>query len=328
MNDRCPAVTGNPWRPLPWLAALWLAATGCTEHATPGLQGYLEAEFVQIGAPLAGMLTQLAVARGDDVTPGQPLFQLEHAAETATLAEADQRLAQARARLDNLRTGRRPSELESLEAQLRRAVAERDLAESDLTRRTQLARDQVISAAELDQARSRHDANSATVRVLEAELVTARLGARADEIRAAEADVEASARAQEHARWAVEQKRQVAPTAGRIHDTLFRAGEFVPAGQPIISLLPPANLKARFFVPEPEIAKVHPGQAVRLSLNGRATPVAATVSFVAPQAEFTPPVIYSKENRAKLVFMVEARLAPADAAQLRPGQPVDVTLQP
>jgi len=109
-------------------------------------------------------------------------------------------------------------------------------------------------------------------------------------------------------------------------DTLFARGEWVPAGAPVVSLLPPANVKVRFFVPEPRLGSVTVGQKVALACDGCAAPIAGTVSFIAPQAEYTPPVIYSKDSRAKLVFLVEARPAPEDAVKLHPGQPIDVTL--
>jgi HlyD family secretion protein len=114
--------------------------------------------------------------------------------------------------------------------------------------------------------------------------------------------------------------------AGVVTDTLFVKGEWVPAGSPVVAILPPANVKVRFFVPEPKLGAVKVGQKVSVACDACGNPLEATVSFVAPQAEFTPPVIYSKDSRAKLVFLVEARPDPADAARLHPGQPVDVTL--
>ena len=107
-------------------------------------------------------------------------------------------------------------------------------------------------------------------------------------------------------------------------DTFFRAGEWVAAGQPVVSLLPPGATKARFFVPESELGAIAIGQAVSVACDGCSAPVAARISFISTQAEYTPPVIYSNSQRARLVFMVEARPDPKDAARLRPGQPIDV----
>ena len=159
---------------------------------------------------------------------------------------------------------------------------------------------------------------------LEAQLATAKLAARVDEIRAAEAEAAAARATLARADWSLAQKSVKAPVAGLVQDTLYVQGEWVPAGSPVVSLLPPQNIKVRFFVPETRIGSLKTGQAVTLSCDGCAAPVFATISYISPQAEYTPPVIYSRENRGKLVFLIEARPAPADAAKLRPGQPMDV----
>jgi len=96
------------------------------------------------------------------------------------------------------------------------------------------------------------------------------------------------------------------------------------AGAPVAALLPEGATKARFFVPETEVAALAPGQAVQISCDGCGAPITARISRVATQAEYAPPVIYSNAQRAKLVFMVEARPDPADARRLRPGLPLDV----
>lgn len=334
VSARCVAILPGPaWTPMKasvQVSALLatLALAGCVPESSRSFQGYLEGEFVYVAAPLAGTLTNLAVVRGQEVKAGQLLFELERDAEAAAAQEAERRLAQARARRDNLTKGRRPSEIASLEAQLDRAKANLHLSELELERRTRLIESKVISAAELDAARARREADAAWVASLTADLETARLGARSDEIAAAEAEMQAAEAALARARWAVRQKSQFAPAEARVQDTLYRAGEFVPAGHPVVSLLPPENVKVRFFVPQGRLAAIRPGQPVAVSLDGVATPLRAAVSYVSSQAEFTPPVIYSRENRAKLVFMVEA-VFPADTARhLKPGQPAEVTVSP
>jgi HlyD family secretion protein len=261
-----------------------------------------------------------------EVARGQWLFELEGEAEQAALREATHRIAQAKAKRENLLKGRRPSEIAALEAQLERAKSSLRLSELELRRRVGLIEAKVISTEELDTTTARRDADAAQVASIAADLETARLGAREDEIKAAEADVAAAEAALAKAQWAVTQRRQYAPAAGRIQDTLYRAGEVVGAGQPVISLLPPENLKVRFFVPQAELGRVAPGQVVEVTADGLAQPVRATVNYVSAQAEFTPPVIYSKENRAKLVFMVEAVFAPGGVPPLKPGQPAEVKL--
>lgn len=301
---------------------------GCSPRPDGARPGYLEGEFVYVAAPLGGALTNLAVRRGVEVKAGQLLFALEATPEAASLREAEQRLAQAQARLENLTKGRRPSELAGLTSQLERAEANLRWSDAELQRRRQLSDGNVISAAELDLAQTRQQADRAQLAALAAELETARLGARTDEIRAAAAEAEGAVATVARAQWAVAQKHQYAPTNAWVHDTLYRPGEWVAAGSPVVVLLPPENVKVRFFIPETALASVHAGQRVTVSFDGAPAPFAATVHYIATQAEFTPPVIYSKENRAKLVYMVEARFEPADARTLRPGQPVDVRLGP
>jgi HlyD family secretion protein len=309
-------------------AAWLLALAGCSVPPSGTYQGYLEGEFVYLAPPLAGTLTRLAVNRGDEVQPGQLLFTLNNAPETAAQHEAEQRLAQGRARQLNLQKGRRPSELAALAAQLERAQANLRLAELELQRRRQLSESEVISPAELDTARSQVEADQAQVATLTAELDTARLGAREDEIQAAAAEVQALEAALRRAQWAVEEKRQYAPTNGVVHDTLYRVGEWVSAGAPVVVLLPPQNIKARFFVSESIVANTRVGQSVTVIRDGAEGSLKATISYVAPQAEFTPPVIYSQESRAKFVYLVEAQFEASVASGLRPGQPIDVRLKP
>jgi HlyD family secretion protein len=156
--------------------------------------------------------------------------------------------------------------------------------------------------------------------------VVAREAARPQEIAAAEAGAAAAQAALAQSRWRELQTAQVAPTAATVFDTLYRVGEQVPANAPVVVLLPPDNLKLRFFVPEPVLGKVAVGQTVAVTCDGCPSGLQAKVSFVSPQAEFTPPVIYSNESRAKLVFMVEAVPAEAARAAFKPGQPVQVRL--
>jgi HlyD family secretion protein len=307
------------------LAAVLLA--GCGNNFPAGFQGYIEGEYVYVAAPLAGQLTNLAVARGDTVKPGQLLFELERQSEAAALAQADKNLAQAQAQLDDLTKGKRPTEIDSLAAQLAGAQAGLKLAEDEFLRRERLGGSDVISKEELAQARAQRDASQAQVNQLTADLATAKLGGRDDAIRAAQAAVESQQAARDKAKWAFDQKQQFAPAGGAVHDTLYRQGEFVGAENPVVVLLPPENLKVRFFVPQDQLPRIKTGATVSVMADGAAHPVNATINYISTQAEYTPPVIFSRETRANLVFMIEAKFSPADAAELRPGQPVDVTLK-
>ena len=124
--------------------------------------------------------------------------------------------------------------------------------------------------------------------------------------------------------WNFDQKKQAAPQSGLVYDTLFRQGEWVPAGKPVVALLPPQNIKVRAFIPETRVGSIHYGDEVQVRVDGVKDPFVGKVSYISPRAEYTPPVIYSRESRAKLVFMVESVFDPQVAANLHPGQPVDV----
>ena len=299
---------------------------GCSGNSTREFQGYIEGEYVYVASPLGGALTNLAVARGDEVKSAQLLFTLERESEASAVREAEKNLAQSQSQLEDLIKGKRPTEIASLEAQLQQARANLKLASDEFARREQLGGAHVISKEELDAARTQRDANQAQVDQLASDLETARLGGREDAIRAAQAAVESQNAALDKAKWSFAQKQQFAPTNAFVQDTLYRQGEWVAAGNPVVVLLPPENLKVRFFVPQEVLPGIRTGETVNVSFDGAAHLYSATVSYISTQVEFTPPVIYNRENRAKLVFMIEAKFSPADAPELRPGQPVDVKL--
>ena len=306
-----------------FLLAMGLA--GCSGDSGQ-LQGWVEGEYVLVAAPLAGQLTSLDVRRGQQVEAGAPLYGLESVYEQSAVIEAEQNLLKAERALTDLGKGRRPSELAAINAQLREARSGMDFALKDYERKKKLFAEQTISQDELDRSRTEYDRTRQAVNRIQAELATARLGGRSDEVAGAEASVEAARAKLEQARWSLGQKQQAAPVAGLVFDTFYEQGEWVGAGMPVVSLLPPGNIKIIFYVPEPLAGTLAPGRIVEISFDGGGAPVPATVSFVQPRAEFTPPVIYSSQNRAKLVYLVEARPEPGHEAELRVGQPVDVSL--
>jgi HlyD family secretion protein len=308
--------------------ALIFGLLGCKRPPSNLLQGYVEGEFVYVSSPLGGKLTKLNVQRGAQVKEGDLLFALEDVAETAARDEASHRLQQAKNTLEDAQKGKRPSEMEALQAQLRQAREASALAEIELTRQLELKKSGAVAVESTDQARSTDVQNHRRVQQLEAELKTAALGMRSDAVAALEAEVKAREATLAKAAWDLTQKQQSAQQAGVVNDTLYRAGEMVVAGHPVVSLLPPANIKVRTFVPETRLATLKVGDVLKVRVDGVAEALNGKVSFIAPQAEYTPPVIYSQENRSKLVFMIELRFDDAVAAKLHPGQPVDVEFAP
>lgn len=300
------------------------AIAACTASPPPGFAGYVEGEGVRLAAPISGTLTRLHVQRGDAVAASAPAFVLEQDSERAAREEAQARLRRAEQQLGNLQAGRRPDEIAALRAQRAQAQAAAHLSARELTRASELVAQNFTSPASLDAARAAVARDQARLNELDAQIRLAQQGGRAQEIAAARQEVLAAQAQLVQAEWRVQQKTQRMPATGQVTDVLYREGEWVPQGSPVLTLLPPAQVKARFFVPEPVLGQLQLGQAVTLQCDGCAAPIKAKVSYIAREAEFTSPLIYSKENRAALVFMVEARPSPEDAKRLHPGQPLEV----
>ena len=301
---------------------------GCAKPAEDSLQGYIEGEYLLLAAPYAGQLQKLYVRRGERVERGVPVFVLEQEVERGARGEAEERLKGAQARLENLSLGRRPAEIDALRAEVKQASAARALSAAQLAQQEKLFKDGFISQARLDEARTAYERDAARLAETEAQLKNALqpLG-RDAERKAAERDVAAAGAAMAQAASRLEQKSVASPVSGLVQDTFFVENEFVPAGKPVVSLLPPGNVKARFYVSEISLGAISIGKDIEIRCDGCPAPIAAKITYVSSQAEYTPPVLYSRESRAKLMFLVEARPEPADGAKLRPGQPVDVILR-
>ena len=309
-----------------WLGlGLAAALTGCFREARSGYQGYVEGEFVNVATSEPGRLDQLAVNKGGQVEIGAPLFVLESASEAAALRQAQEQLAAAAAQWQDVQAGKRPQELEVIRAQLEQAKAEATRAATDLARDAAQIDGGGIAQAQLDRSRAAAEASAARVREIERQLDVANLPARDEQIKAQAAQVAAAQAAVDQMEWRLRQKAVVAPVSGLVFDTLYQQGEWVPAGRPVIRLLPPGNVKIRFFVPETALGGVSVGQSLVIRCDGCPADIPAVVSYISTEAEYTPPIIYSNETRSKLVFMVEAR--PQDGLELHPGQPVQVHLK-
>jgi HlyD family secretion protein len=306
--------------------ALIFTLGGCGQPAESPFIGYVEAELVYVSAPVAGQLKSLAVSRGTRVAAGTPLFQLDTDLEALARSEAAARAQQSDAQASNLRSGKRPTEIRVIESQLAQAKAAASASTAQVARYEDLAKSQFVSDSFLDTLRAQAAADRARVAELENQVAVARTAARPQEIAAADAGAAAARAALGQARWREAQTLQAAPVAALVYDTMYRVGERVPANAPVIALLPDGATKLRFFVPQPLLGKIVLGQTVTVRCDGCPDGLTARIEYIAPQAEFTPPVIYSNESRAKLVFMVEARPAAEAAGRLKPGQPVQVTL--
>lgn len=312
----------------PAAALIALAATlaACTADAPAGYQGYVEGEYVHVAPAVGGRLDKLLVQRGQTIDAGAPLFQLDAGVERAARQQADEQLIAAQAQLADLERGRRKSEQDVVRAQLAQAVAAQQQAQQQAQRDEAQLAIGGIARAQLDDSRANLAIKAARVRELSGQLEVSRLPARDQQIRAQQAQVAAARAVLAQAAWRLDQKRVASAHGGLVDDTLYREGEWVAAGAPVVRLLPPGHVKVRFFVPQAVAGALQPGRRALVRCDGCGADVDATVSFIADGPEYTPPVIYSNETRAKLVFMVEARPAADKARLLRPGQPVTVTL--
>jgi HlyD family secretion protein len=263
--------------------------------------------------------------RGDEVAAGAPLFTQDDADDRAAHDQAADMLAQAARQLANLEEASKPTEIQQAEDNLADAQATLVRTTADLGRGATLFPEGFATKQDVDQLRAADLSAKAKVEGMQAALAQSRapLG-RVGEIQTQLASVAASRAALDMARWRLAQRRVSAPAAGRVADVLARPGETMAAGAPVVSLLPPANIFVRFFVPEAAIATVHHGDLLTLACDGCPSNLSATISFVSPQAEYTPPLIYSESSKSKLVFLVEARPRPDQAASLNPGEPMEV----
>lgn len=285
--------------------------------------GYVEGETTLVAPPIAGRLVARPVERGGRVKKGDRLYVIDTTQAEMEVARAMATLLEFQARHDNLLTGKRSEEQEVVRAQRRELEARLTLAETDLKRQTDLTAKNYVSRQSYDQAVAQVAELRARAAALAAKEHAGDLAARESEIAAAAALIEQNQAILARARSRLAELMPVAPEDGLIENTFFNVGEWVPIGSPVVSLLPDFRVKLRFFLPELEVAKARAGTHVHFSCDGCPPHLAATITYVASRAEYTPPVIYSQSARAKLVFLIEARPDQAELL-LQPGLPIAV----
>ena len=286
------------------------------------LSGYVEGEPLYPASPLSGRLVRIDVRRGDAVLAGAALFAVDPSQGEAAKGQAQADVAAAQALAEDARRGQRPAELGVIEANLAAAQASLTDTQKTLARVTPLTAAGAASRADLDAATAARDTAQAQVNAIEKQRQVAKLGARTDQIAAADQRVRQAQAGLAGADSRLNDLAPVAPSAGRIEDTFFQPGEWVPANQPVLSLLPSDRVRLRFFAPQDGVAAYTIGRNVSFSCDGCPAGLAAKITYVSPRPEFTPPVIYSREARDRLVFLVEA--APTQPKGLVPGLPIDV----
>jgi HlyD family secretion protein len=301
------------------LIAIVLPGFGATP--VPSWNGYVEADYVYVAPSAAGMIENLAVAEGQVVSKGEVLFRLTEGQQRALLAAAEARVAAAEAALENLTTGSRKDEIDVIRASVRKAEADLSLARETSVRSGKLFAEGLIPQSKYDSDRATLASAEAAVAQLQAQLKVAELPARDAQQAQAEANLAAAVADAEKARADLADRTIVAPADGRIERLYYVAGEMAGAGAPVLALLPADALKVKFYVAEAERQQFALGQGIAVSCDGCDDGLTARVSYFASDPQFTPPVIYSRDERARLTFLAEATL---DGDGLLPGQPVTI----
>jgi HlyD family secretion protein len=311
-------------RALAVLVAAAIALAACANE-NGRLQGWVEAEFVFVGPDESGRVGALHVREGDTVAAGAPLFAIDAELQTADLNSATAQVAEARARLARLESAQqRQEEIAVLEAQEKRAEAAVALSTAELERQQALRQKGISAQAQLDIAQANANRDKAALEEVRRQITVAHMASRDEDIAAARQSLAYAVARRDAAETKLARRKVAAPVSGTVQQVYYRPGEMVLATRPVVSILPPGNIKVRFFVAQAMLPKIALGDAVTVTCDGCGEPVPAKVSFIARSAEYTPPVIYSLEERNKLVFMVEAR--PDAPERLRVGQPVQVAL--
>jgi HlyD family secretion protein len=292
--------------------AAWLLLSSSKRQVF--LSGYIEGENLFLSSPVAGTVATVTAVEGTRVTAGQQLFTIDPATLSAQGEQAEASVAAARTQIASAEATARQAD-----AEVAAAAADAERARSDLARLETVRRDDPAAVAGKDL-----DAARAALRNANARVVAARKAAdsRRAQVVAARAQAQEAQGGKREVQIRVNQLAPVAPADARVEDVFYQRGEWVSANQPIVSLLPDNKVKVRFFVPAQQVSRYRMGRDVRFTCDGCARGLTATIRYVSPRPEFTPPIIYSRDSRDRLVFMVEAY--PKRPAGLQPGLPVDV----
>jgi HlyD family secretion protein len=294
----------------PFAIAAFLSS--CSAPENNHWLGYVEGEMALIAPPQPGWITSISVVRGAEVKPGDALFTLDAVREIAAQDNANAVIAAAKDQVSQ-------ATAQIAQAQAQQAQIEADIVkdQKELVRQQELVRTGASARRDLEAAQAAYDsARAQRNQAIAQRTQAAALRNQADaQIRQAQAGLVT-------AEFNLSERTVHALVGGEIQDLYFRQGEYANAGAPVLAVLPPANVFVRFFVPEPDLAKLKLGSSVHLACDGCAPNLVGSITFIAAQAEFTPPVIYSVGNRERLVFKAEARVP--GGLPLRPGLPVEV----
>jgi HlyD family secretion protein len=306
----------------------WMAALPFCAPSEEAVVGYVEGEYVAVAPIDVARIDTMSVRRGDALKAGDPIAQLEWQDAKIALRNSEAALAQAKSDLANIQYGRRPEEIAALDASLKAAQVTADDTQRTFLRRQNLLARGYASQADFDAAKTAYDVAVARAGELFANLEVAKLPARVEEIAAAQAKVAQAEAARDTAKWQLDQRSLVAPSAGYVSDIVRRVGDVAGPQAPVVAFLPDGAIKLKVYVPEARLAGLSLGQKLAVRCDGCPPGLSAEITYIAREPEFTPPVIYSLQSRQTLVYLIEARSPPDKPLKLQPGQIVDVSFAP
>ena len=305
-----------------WFVGLLSFIPGMGQPAVPSWNGYVEDDYVYAAAASAGQISSIAVSEGQLVKKGDVLFVLESSQQQAQVDATRAQADAAQANLANLQSGSRPEEIAVIETQLQKAQADLALAQQTLSRATDLFRKGSAPQSDVDNATSAVESATSAVATLKAQIAVAKLPARSPQQDAAQAQLVAAQAQAAQAEAALADRTVTAPEDARIEKLFFKAGEVANAGTPVASLNGAQSLKVIFYLNEADRQKFALGDVVQISCDGCAAGLTATISHFASDPQYTPPIIYSRDERNRLVFETEAVLEQQNG--ILPGQPVTI----
>lgn len=298
----------------------------CSQENTL-INGYIEGEYVYISPTESGILDEIYVVKGQQIKQGDIIFSVSKDVWQANIIQAQNKLDQAIAQYTNLGKGKRQQELDIIIEQKAQAEANFKNIELEYQRMSKLIQAEAISQAAYDKSFADYQSAKAKVAELNASLEAAKLSAREDELKSALNEIEIAKQELRKVKQQAGNNTAISKVTGIVHDVYFRLGETVSAGNPIVSILPPDNVKIRFYVSEKVLPKIKVNTPISVECDGCSEPISAKISYISTSSEYAPPVIYSTESRDKLLFLVEGHFD--DNNQILPvGLPISVRLNP
>jgi HlyD family secretion protein len=296
------------------------ALAGCAEKGPAPIVGALEWDRIAVTAELAEPVLSWAVAEGDRVEAGAVVLELDARRQDARIAEAKSQVAMTEAQLAELTHGARVETIDAARANLARARAAQEDAESEYTRVAELRKRELVAQSTVDQALAARNQRRAETSGAEAELRELTQGTRPEQIEQAAAAVGAARAALDTLKLTRERLTVRAPRAGRIDALPFRAGDQPPVGAELVSMLVGDRPYARVFVPAPQRAQLKIGARFEVHVEGVATPFAATLRSIRSEPSFTPYYALAGDDASRLVYPAELLLD--GGADLPAGLPV------